>query len=418
MIENALRFLLEQSALSLVMMFWFPLVFEIPRYLISFFVGTTIYLFFPADHANRQERQKISIIIAGHNESASITKCVTSLHEQTLQDLEIIVVDDGSTDNMYKVLERLEQNGLIHKGLRCEIRGGKSAALNLAKEVSTGEIVINVDCDCSFERDAIAEIVKPFADERVGAVSGNVLPRNASATMITAFQAIEYLFGITLGRQSAVMMGQTIIISGAFAAFRRTAWDSVNGFAIGPGEDFDITLRLHQAGWKISFMPSALCMTDVPETMPVLFRQRQRWERDSIRLQFRKHIREINPFGSKFSWGAIFSKLDFLLLSVLAAFVFPFYMLYLFVQYGDMALTILIASTLFSLVFDIATLFFAVLIAGRLHWLWLLAYLPGYALFSAYIMRFVRSWAYINEWIFRPSEHDDFVPEKIRVWYE
>ncbi len=418
MIENAVRFFLEQSLPSLIMMFWFPLVFEIPRYLVSFFVGTAIYLFFPVPVSRQPDFRKISIIIAGHNESASIKKCVTSLHEQTLKDLEIIVVDDGSTDNMHEVLEELECAGLIHKGLRCEIRGGKSSALNLAKEMSSGDIVINVDCDCSFERDAIAEIIKPFADPRIGAVSGNVLPRNAPATMITTFQAIEYLFGITLGRQSAVLMGQTIIISGAFAAFRRTAWDAVNGFAIGPGEDFDITLRLHQAGWRISFAPSALCMTDVPETMPVLFRQRQRWERDSLRLQFRKHLREINPFKPQFSWGAVFSKLDFFLLGVLAALVFPFYVLYLFASHGGMAVTILIASMLFSLFLDIITLFFAALIAGRLRWLWLLAFLPGYALFSAYVMRFVRAYAYINEWIFRPSEHDDFVPEKIRTWYE
>jgi biofilm PGA synthesis N-glycosyltransferase PgaC len=146
----------------------------------------------------------LSVILAGHNEEKPLRASIEALAEQTILatrgPIEVIVVDDGSTDRMFEVAKDLQREGKIDSVLRLEHRGGKSAAINLGLSACTGDIVVISDVDTTFDRGAFAELLGYFADPRVGAVSGSLGVRNASASLLTRHQAIEYAIGIALGR--------------------------------------------------------------------------------------------------------------------------------------------------------------------------------------------------------------------------
>ena len=109
------------------------------------------------------------------------------------------------------------------------------------------------------------------------------------------------------------------------------------------GAKMDLTFRLRSAGWKTLFAPDAICYTDVPATLLAFTRQRFRWERDAIRLRNRKHRDLLNPFSSRFKVVELLHQLDFLIFNIVAAIVYPFYLVWLFVAYGEFALIIAIA---------------------------------------------------------------------------
>ena len=238
---------------------------------------------------------RVSVVIVGHNEEDSFDRCVAALREQSRPPDEIIAVSDGSTDRMPEKLRAAQRRGLIQEAHCLQVRGGKAAAGNLALGRTTGDIVVNVDCDCTFDRHALRNILEPFADPRVGAVTGNLVVRNAEETLITVYQAIEYTIGCSCGKRAGNMMDQMTIVSGAFGAFRRAALEQAAGYDAGGGEDMDVTFRLRGAGWKTLFAPDAICYTDVPATLMAFTRQRFRWERDAMRLRDSQAPRPAEP---------------------------------------------------------------------------------------------------------------------------
>lgn len=411
-ISNGIEYLRSQSAESLLTLFWFVAVFELPRYGLAFLAAAFFVRRQPSVPTS-PHRQRVSAVIAGHNEEHAIETCVLSLWEQSVVPDEIVVVSDGSADRMRSKLGDLLRRGLIHKAHATDLRSGKSAATNMAKRLADGDIVINIDCDCSFDRDAFKNIIRPFADPAVGAVSGNILTRNAKATIISTFQAIEYLISISLGKQALDIIDQVSCASGAFSAFRREAMDDVGGLDAGGGEDLDITIRLRSAGWKIRFASEAICYTDTPTTLLSLTKQRFRWERDAIRLRYRKHSNLMNPFSANFRLAEAFHEVEFLFFNVIASAVLPFYCLWLFATYGDVAITVLISAQVGMAFIDAAVFCLAAYATPRARALALAPYVFGYSLFNGFVMRFVRLSAYVQEWIFRTSYQDTYVPDKV-----
>jgi len=411
--SDGIIYLLSQSGESLLRLFWFVAIFEIPRYMLGFVAVAALSSRSSPERRGSLDDDRVTVLIAGHNEEDSIERCVHSLREESRPPDEIIVVSDGSTDRMPEKLRQLQERGLIAESHCTQVRSGKSAALNLALRRATGDIVIIVDCDCTFERHALARILEPFADPRTGAVAGNIVVRNATRTLITSFQAIEYLISISQGKQAADLTGQMSCVSGAFGAFRRVAIDRVGGLDAGGGEDLDLTLRLRKAGWRTLFAPEAVCYTNVPETLAVLVRQRFRWERDAVQLRYRKHRDLLNPFSARFSLGDLLHNIDFAVFNVGAAIVFPIYLLWLFVTYGDLALIILVGAQVGMLVLDSVTFVLAALVTPKVKALALAPYVVGYSLFNGFLMRFVRLGAYLEEWVFEASYRDTFAPSKV-----
>ena len=315
---------------------------------------------------------------------------------------------------MGPIAGRLVRERLADVALATDLRGGKSSALNLAIGASSGRHRRHSDCDCSYDRFAIEEIMHPFADPRIGAVCGDVVPRNGDAGLLSRFQEIEYLFSISVGKRIGVQFGQVVCMSGAFSAFRREALDGIGGFDVGGGEDLDVTLRLRARGWAIGFAPAAVCHTDVPDALWPLVRQRLRWERDSVRLRYRKMRDLMLPGGCRFRAAEALHQWDFLLFSVLGAVALPAYVAWLFATFGAFAPPILAAAQLGLLALDCSSLALAAIVTGRPAFWRNIAYTPGFSVFTSYFMRSVRLWAYVEEWMLFGSTRDNYVPARVR----
>lgn len=418
-LDLGFAYLLSLSLPSIVLIFWYTLVFEAPRFIIPIITAGLTQRTKSGEQAPMSPQQikdlKVSILLIGHNEEDSLDACVRSLSEQSFNNFDIVLVSDGSTDKMSKVAKRLVREGKAARALTTDLRGGKSSGINLAWYAADGDIVINVDCDCSFDRYAIEYILQPFIDPKVGAVCGDIAPRNGHASVMAQWQEIEYLQAISVGKRIGNVTDQIVCASGAFGAFRRTALQSVGGFDVGGGEDLDCTIRLRQAGWKIAFAPESICYTDVPTSPFQYIRQRLRWERDAIWVRFRKHAYLMNPFHKNFRFSEAFHEWDFALFNVASCFIFPVYMIWLATLYGSFTFAILISIQIALLGIDIMILALAAWTTKRPVFWRNLLYLPGYSLFMNYVMRPVRLWAYIEEWCFSGSHRDNYTPIKVRL---
>ncbi|MBN9447606.1 MAG: glycosyltransferase, partial [Bosea sp.] len=328
-------------------MFWFMILLEVPRYTLS---GMAV---FAASFARKQEPTpaeqryldglKLSVVIAGHNEADAIERCLKSLSEQTRKIDEIIFIDDGSTDGMREIIHKYRLRGQIDIALSNQVRSGKSASCNLGFSLANGDIIINLDADCSYDRDAIARLIEPFTDPRVGAATGSIGVRNYDYSAVTGYQAIEYIVSIGMGKRALDTIDMVVCASGAFGAFRREAIHQVGLLAPGPGEDFDLTLRLRRSGWKIRFAADSWCFTDTPATVAALVRQRRRWDRDTLRTRMRKFRDTFRAGRRRFLLLETFEQCEWLVMNGLVTLVFPIYVGWLFLCFGVGALNILIA---------------------------------------------------------------------------
>jgi cellulose synthase/poly-beta-1,6-N-acetylglucosamine synthase-like glycosyltransferase len=396
-------------------MFWYLLLLDIPRYTLAFIAVVS------SETARRTVRPggaakhyRVSAIVVGHNERTTLRRCVRSLKEQTYPTLEIVCVDDGSTDGMSAEMQRLRDEGLIDITASARVRSGKASASNLGISRATGEVIVIIDADCTFDRDAIAEIVAPFSDAAVGAVSGNIGVRNATTSLLGALQAFEYLVTISLGKRILDTLGIVTCASGAFSAFRTRALSAVGGFDAGPGEDLDLTLRLRQAGWKVRFAENAWCLTDVPTTLRTFIRQRLRWERDALRLRLRKHRKTIDPLQRDFVPGELLQQLEFVVTNLLVTLAYPIYIITLFDFFGMSSVTVLIVVSCAYIILDFFAITCAVFLTNRPALQPPFVIVLIYGSFNAFVVRTIRLVAYVQEWVFESSRHDDYVPLKVR----
>ena len=411
---DSLSFIGSLDLISLIFLFWYTTLLELPRYVIG---ALMVPLLMPwRGNGGIPEDLSVSVVLVGHNEEKPLPICVQSLEEQTLlpqlKDFQIIVVDDGSTDRMRAVALQLQRAGKVDNVLSLSHRGGKSAGVNLALSVARGDIVVICDIDTTFDRDALAELIGCFHDPKVGAVSGNLGVRNATASLMTRFQAIEYAVGISLGRCVADAFGALSVISGAFGAFRRAAIEGVGGQDVEVGEDADLTMKLRSAGWTLRFAPRANALTDVPETVPAFIAQRLRWDRGLITIWGRKFRRIVDPRYSSFRFGDAIAVMDVLFYQVVLAVAFPVYLGWLFYYFGWFAFTILAATIIGYAFLDVIVFAAAAVVGIRTPW-WLIIYLQLYTAFQTSLARVVRLIAIVQELIFHSSYRDPYVPRRV-----
>lgn len=418
MVDFVLEFLLSQTAGSLLATFWMPLLIELPRFFLGGVIVGWCILFRGGGKRSRfQYDGGITIVVSGHNDAASIRRTVLSLREQSLTNLEIIAVNDGSTDDTEDVCRALQRSGLIDVYLSLRTRGGKSAAVNLALSRARHRLFAVTDSDTTFDRNALAEAASFFRDPTVGVVGGTLRVRNESASVVARLQQINYAFSITLGRIVRDMLGFYFVASGAFALYRTEAVRGIGGWDFGPGEDGDIMTRLRLAGWRARFAPFAVALTDVPETLPKLARQRLRWDRSVIRNRLRKsgfHVTD--PRRTSFDLAFAISFFDILFFTVAIPFLFVVYLTQLATLYGSFTMNLLTVVSVFYVVLALMKFPFALAVSTRPRRdLRLILYLPLYGLVNAYFLRLVKLYALSNELIFRGSYTDDYVPRKVRL---
>jgi cellulose synthase/poly-beta-1,6-N-acetylglucosamine synthase-like glycosyltransferase len=417
-LRSAIEFLMGQSELSLPLLFWYTLIFDIPRYA-SMFLSLSLGAVFErrAVEVTRSpiDPSRLSVVVIGHNEAEAVDRCVHTLREQSLQGFEIVIVSDGSSDSMADRARDLVRRGLADRSIALDLRGGKPAGTNLALWVAKGDVIVEVDCDCTFDRFALEKIIAPLSDPTIGAVSGDIVVGNADQTLIARFQAIEYVMSISVAKRFDDAVGLVRCVSGAFGAFRRAALEQVGGHDAGSGEDFDLTVRLRAAGWRIAFAGDAICYTDVPATLWALFRQRLRWEGDSVGLRFRKHLRLMLPGSSRFNLVEALHQWEFLTFGLFGAILLPVYVAWLFALYGGFAMIVLLSIVIALSALNVVMLLLAAIITGRDVFFPNLIFVPGFTVFNGFVMRTIQLVAYCEEWFLFRSSRDNYSPPKVRA---
>lgn len=401
---------------------WFILLLDIPRYVIV--EGLALIWSRSRRIITRkkwkQARQMlwteyplVTVLVPGHNEGRHLSKLVASMKKQTYQHIELVVVDDGSTDNTAIIGQSFEKKGDIDIFLRCGERGGKASAANLGLRYAKGKFIVHLDADSSLAPDALEKILIPFYRyPHVGAVGGNLVVRNESDSLTTTMQYMEYIQSISVGRIVLSKLGLYKIVSGAFGAFPRKLLDRMGGWDIGPGLDGDITVKIRKLGYKVLFEENAVCLTHVPTTWKALTKQRRRWSRSLVRFRLRKHIDVWVP-DKHFSWLNFVSFFENVFFGFVLDFMWIFYTLkILIVAPGFLLVWFPFKYTLYLgiAIFQYICSFFV--INDRSKMLKMCIYIPLVPLYMGYYMRLVRTVAYIGEMFFYESYKDVWNPAK------
>lgn len=343
----------------------FVLFLELPVYILQY-VGILIYW---ARKENTQEYAylpKVSCLITCYSEGALTKNTIRCLAEQDYAGcIEIIPVVDGAglpqnratLDAVNEIAHLVRQ---YPKRLMLVLpkwqRGGRVSSLNTGLSFATGEIIMALDADTSFDNNMVTNAVRHFTDPNVIGVSGALRVRNANATLVTRLQTLEYLISIHAGRTGLDTFNIINNISGAFGIFRAKMLRHIGGWDAGTAEDLDITLRLksylgRHPALRLAFAPDAIAHTDVPETLYDFFRQRMRWDGDLSYMYLRKHslVFQRNLLGFA-NWLSLFWT------GLLFQIVFPF----IIVLYTTIILCTMPLEYIVSLFFMIYTIYLGV----------------------------------------------------------
>ena len=219
----------------------------------------------------------MSVVIAAYNEGRVITNTLRALLATDYKgEVEVIVVDDGSADETAAEVQTFADRDPRVRLLQQENRG-KARALQRALATARHEVVVFIDADTQLQRDTLPNLLAPFADENVGAVSGHAKVGNLR-TFIARCQALEYTCGFNLDRRAYTRWNCITVVPGAISAIRKDAIDQAGGLSLETlAEDTDLTLSLHKDRQQIVYVPEAIAWTEAPETVRTLARQRFRW---------------------------------------------------------------------------------------------------------------------------------------------
>jgi cellulose synthase/poly-beta-1,6-N-acetylglucosamine synthase-like glycosyltransferase len=235
-----------------------------------------------------EQRIKLSVIVPAWNEEVGVVKGVESLLSGDYNNLEVIVVDDGSTDKTYKLVEQFAEKG-AKKYLRTGKRllyfkkpnGGKGSALNFGIVKASGDVIVTMDADTIFDKDALPTVARFFVNDTLDAAVGNVKVAN-SRSLLGIIQQIEYTVGFYFKRTHSIFNSE-YIIGGAFGAFRKELFEKYGYFdEKNKTEDIELSTRLQVHGCTICFIEDAIAYTEGPSTISGLAKQRIRWKKGRL----------------------------------------------------------------------------------------------------------------------------------------
>jgi cellulose synthase/poly-beta-1,6-N-acetylglucosamine synthase-like glycosyltransferase len=282
----------------------------------------------------------VSLLMPAYNEARNIVESVNSLLHLDYREYEIVVINDGSTDETLKrLIETFElrisdepfrvtlktqpirtlYRSLQHRNLVVidKQRGGKYDALNAGLNVSRYPLFCSIDADSLIEKSALPRLVKPFIEtpnETVAAggivrvangcqvENGRVVRVGLPKSRIAVMQVIEYLRAFLTGRAGWSSIHSLLIISGAFGLYRKKEIVEIGGYSKSTDtEDAELVVRLHKAmadakrPYRIVFVPDPVCWTEVPETWKALIQQRSRWHRGLLQTLWMYRAMFVRP---------------------------------------------------------------------------------------------------------------------------
>lgn len=259
-------------------------------------------------------RPSVAIVIPAYNEGASVARTIEACLAQDYPPelLQVICIDDGSTDDTWAQMARIAQaNSTRVRILSLAANRGKRAAMAIGARLTDSEIVVFIDSDSEPAPGGIAAIVQSFADDRVGSASGLTHARNAEVNALTQMQAARYLLSFQLLKAAESVLGAVTCCSGCFAAYRRSAieplldrWEHQRflGVACTYGDDRSLTNQVIRAGHRSVYHSGAVALTDVPTTWSMFFRQQLRWKKSWVREGpiLLSHLWRSRPFAFPF----------------------------------------------------------------------------------------------------------------------
>jgi cellulose synthase/poly-beta-1,6-N-acetylglucosamine synthase-like glycosyltransferase len=296
------------------------------------------------DYMEEFNTRPVSIIVPAFNEEAGIIQSVRSLLSVNYPTYEIIVVNDGSTDQTLKKLiehyDMKETSRVVRKQVHTKPiktiyqssilsnlflvdkeNGGKADALNVGLNFSHYPYFCSLDGDSVLEPDAFLKVMKPIIDSNEEVIAsggsvriangceiknGHILKIGLSDNPIVVMQIIEYLRAFLMGRIGLSRHNLLLIISGAFGVFSKHWSIEAGGYKTDTvGEDMELVIRIHRLlkerglNKKIVYVPDPVCWTEVPEDMTILRRQRRRWHRGLFESLWTHRGLTFNPkYGS------------------------------------------------------------------------------------------------------------------------
>ena len=233
----------------------------------------------------------VTILMPAHNEGDILYNVVKEMTQLNYPNYEIIMINDGSSDNTAEVLKNICKMYDMVRVIDLEPNCGKANALYLGAIAAKGEILVGVDSDSYLDKNALRYLVSHFVNEhngeRVGAVTGNPRVRNRG-TLLSKLQLCEYASIISLIKRTQRVLGKVMTVSGVCVAYRKRAlmecdfWDRDM-----MTEDIAVTWKLEKKFWDVRYEPRALCWMLVPETVKGLWKQRKRWAEGGLEVIFR-----------------------------------------------------------------------------------------------------------------------------------
>ncbi len=271
--------------------------------LLVLIIGGHVLLFFPLSlwHQFRygqrkkptQKRWAVSIIVPAYNEGAVIGNCVRSILRSDHDYYELILVNDGSSDDTLAQMQQFASHPRVH--VINKNNGGKASALNLGIQRARGDILLFVDADGVFRRDTIRQMVNSFDRPDVGAVCGTDCPVNLDRLQ-TRLLVMQTHVTTGLVRRALAAINCLPIVSGNIGAFRRDVLQKTGYFRPGfIGEDLELTWRVHRAGYRVAFQPKAIVYAESPSTVTALWKQRVRWGRGLLQTAMLHRDMFFNP---------------------------------------------------------------------------------------------------------------------------
>ncbi|MGY1730615.1 bifunctional polysaccharide deacetylase/glycosyltransferase family 2 protein [Geodermatophilus sp. SYSU D01045] len=241
----------------------------------------------------------VTVVIAAYNEELVIVRTLRHVLASRYPVREVIVVDDGSTDGTAAMVgDVAAEDGRVR--LLRQDNAGKWAALNRGFAAARHPYVVTLDADTLFTPDTVSRLVEQFHSPRVGAVAGVIKVGNYAQNVVTRWQALEYVTQIGVDRAAGALLNAVMIVPGACAAWRREAVLEAGGYSDATlAEDCDLTLMLHQHGWRVEQADGAVAWTEAPETVDALLKQRVRWTYGTLQAVWRHRNMLLRP---RYGW--------------------------------------------------------------------------------------------------------------------
>jgi cellulose synthase/poly-beta-1,6-N-acetylglucosamine synthase-like glycosyltransferase len=243
------------------------------------------------------EMPPVSIVVPAYNEGRVMGRAMASLMELEYPEYEVVVVDDGSTDDTLARAAAWEgRRGPVEVKVVTKRNGGKASALNAGIAASRHPFILCMDADSYLEPKTVLRAIEHFGDRSVGAVAGNVKVENRGK-IITNLQALEYIEGLNMPRRAQGFVAAVNIVPGPVGMFRREALEEVGGYDTDTfAEDADLTLKLISAGWRVVYEDGAIAWSEAPERWTDLVQQRYRWTRGILQAIRKRKGLFLKPF--------------------------------------------------------------------------------------------------------------------------